>query len=50
VKVDLSGSGQGTVAGFVNTNEPSGSIKCGKFPDQHGSYQFLKENSVPWNY
>jgi hypothetical protein len=30
-------------------NEPSGSIKCGKFRDFLGDYQLLKKDSAPWS-
>ena len=31
-----------------NSNEPSGSIKCGEFLDYVRTGYLLKEGSVPW--
>jgi hypothetical protein len=33
-----------------NGNEPSGSIKGWKFPDQLNDYQFLKKDSASWSW
>ena len=43
--LDLSGSGQGQVAGTCEYgNEPSGSIKCGEFLDWLKTGQLLKKD------
>jgi hypothetical protein len=37
--------------GVVNTvNEPSGSIKCGEFPEGLRKYQLLKKDYAAWSY
>ena len=49
-RLDLTGSGQGQVAGTCECgNELSGSIKCREFLDQLRTDQFLKKDCTPWS-
>ena len=48
--LDRAGSGQGQVAGTCECgNEPSGSLKCGEFPDQLKTDQLLKKDFAAWS-
>jgi hypothetical protein len=50
-ELDSSGLGNDPAAGSCeNGNEPSGSIKGGKFLEWLSNWQRLKEASVPWSY
>jgi len=47
-ELDTNDTGYGPVAGFCeHGNEPSGSIKSGKFLDQLSDCQLLKKHSAP---